>query len=261
MRTDSEIRQWSLAHAPLLQHAHHALTQPLDIDFDLDLPPDLHEQEPRAAARQILLRIRKATVADAFAYGAYSGQIGLGQLFLPPLLQLDQSFVLEGQPSNVGQEVLPRLEASAAFRELDALRTDDRLALQAISRLKTTQIPYRDELVTRLEELLGAYQGDYGDRSLSATAIDAFVAFLNSNRYLRKPSITATPTGDLYAEWTGSDNTLLGIRFFPTGEVQYVLFTPNPLHDSRTDRSSGSTTADALMGKISHLGASGWLTE
>jgi len=47
----------------------------------------------------------------------------------------------------------------------------------------------------------------------------------------------------------------------PSGEVQYVIFTPNPLHKGRTDRSSGTTTADALIEKLRHFLHQKWLVE
>jgi hypothetical protein len=142
-----------------------------------------------------------------------------------------------------------------------ATLSDDRLALQAIRRVQSTQIRYRDKLGARLEDLLRAYQDDYEGHSLSAGAIDALAMFLSANLHFRRPRITATPSGDLYAEWTGPGDLLLGVRFTESGEVQYVIFAPNTLHKGRIDRMSGTTTADTLIGKLPHLVDLGWLTE
>jgi hypothetical protein len=139
--------------------------------------------------------------------------------------------------------------------------SDDRPALQAIGRIRATQIRYRDELAARLEDLLRAYQDDYDGDTLSAGAMDTLVAFLNVNLHLRRPRISATPSGDLYAEWTGPDDSLLGVRFMEAGQVQYVIFARNTLHNDRVDRTSGTTTADALMAKLVHLADLQWLSE
>jgi hypothetical protein len=139
--------------------------------------------------------------------------------------------------------------------------SDDRPALRAIGRLRTTQIQYRDKLATRLEELLRAYRDDYDGNSLSAGAIDPLVTFLDANAFLKRPRVTATPSGDLFAEWTGPGETLLGVRFTESGEVQYALFAPNTLHQDRMDRASGTTTADTLMEKLSYLPDRRWLSE
>jgi len=206
------------------RRASHALTQPLDLDVDPGY------DAPTAA---------DAEVSELEAHAPYSGQTQLANLVI----------------------WRPRLEPSAAFHELDALRSDDRLALQAIRRLETTEVPYKIGLEARLEDLLRAYQEDYEGRSLSASAIDIFVNFLNAYPYLKRPRLSATPFGDLYAEWTAPADILFGVRFMPSGEVQYVILTPNPLHKGRTDRSSGRTTVDALMEKLNHLRDQRWFME
>ena len=65
----------------------------------------------------------------------------------------------------------------------------------------------------------------------------------------------------LYAEWTGPGDTLLGVRFTESGEVQYALFAPNTLHKDRMDRASGITTPDTLMEKLAYLPDQRWLSE
>ncbi len=85
---------------------------------------------------------------------------------------------------------------------------------------------------------------------MSAGAIDALAAFLDANPGLKRPRVSATPSGDVFAEWTGPGDTLLGVRFIESGEVQYALYAPNTLHQDRTDRASGVTTADTLMEKL-----------
>jgi hypothetical protein len=228
-----------------LYRAHHALTQPLDVVFDLDeVLTATEEKEPTSP------------IVGVFQDAAAQAQ--LNSLLMRTLLTLDERYHTQSATPANGPEFPARSEPSGAFGELDALRMDDRLALQAIRSSEATQIPYREKLAARLLEVLKAFKEDYDGRSLSASAIDSLVGFLDTNRGLRRPSLTATPSGDLYAEWTGPEVLLLGARFLPSNEVQYVIFAPNPLHEGRTDRISGLTTADTLMNKIRHLG---WLAE
>lgn len=254
MITVSDVVRWSHARA-----ASHALTQPFDVDAD-DGPPAIAEVNELVIVARAGQRHEDAPPTEASlleAHAPYSGQTELPNLVI--WVRSTQHSFGAGSP-DVGPEILPRLEPSAAFHELDVLRSDDRLALQAIRRLQATQIPYRDSLAARLERLLRAYQEDYEDRSLSASAIDFFINFLNAYPNLRRSRLSATPLGDLYAEWTAAADILFGVRFMPSGEVQYVLFTPNPLHRGRTDRTSGTTTADALFDRL-QLSDQQWLLE
>jgi hypothetical protein len=154
-------------------------------------------------------------------------------------------------------QMLP--EPATAFRELDCQRSDDSQVVEAIKKTAHTAISYRDDLSARLFTLLRAYKEDYDGRILAATSIDVMLKFLSSNPQFTFPSVTATPSGDLYAEWSGPDGALVGVRFFPTGDVQFVIFRPNPHHRGRVDRFSGATTADALLHAISNFGVKGWL--
>jgi hypothetical protein len=140
-------------------------------------------------------------------------------------------------------------------------RDTDEPVLRAIRGLAATQLACRAKLAARLEELASAYEEDYAGGSLSVGAIGALVEFLRQTPSLKEPSVTATPSGDVYAEWVGPQDLLLGVRFLSSGEVHYVIFSPNPVHEGRADRASGTTTADALMKKLSFLDARGWLTE
>ena len=121
-----------------------------------------------------------------------------------------------------------------------------------LQRLARGALPFGARLADRISALAVAFTEDY-EGTLSARAIDAFVTFLEGNAAFGYPDLTATPAGDLYAEWRGANGRMLTIEFLDTGDVRYLVFAPNPRHPQRTDRLSGVTTADALPYTIAPL--------
>lgn len=117
-------------------------------------------------------------------------------------------------------------------------------------------LPFKARLADRVRQLASAYADDYEGRFLSADALGWLLGFLESATSLGYPDLTATPAGDLYAEWRGPKGQRLTIEFLASGEALYLLFSPNPKHYGRMDRLSGMTTADALVltiASLSHL--------
>ena len=115
-----------------------------------------------------------------------------------------------------------------------------------IDRLQTTGIAIKSRLADRIGALSAAYADDYEARNLSVRSLSCLIDFLEASPSSNYPDITATPAGDIYAEWRGPQGHLLTIEFLDSGEARYLHFRPNPKHPHRTDRLSGTTTADAL---------------
>ncbi len=116
----------------------------------------------------------------------------------------------------------------------------------ALLRLDASALPCKARLADRMTKLADVFAEDYDGRDLSARSAEAFVTFLAASPNLAYPDITATPAGDLYAEWRGQHGRLLTIEFLESGEARYLIFRPNPKHPQRVDRLTGTTTADAL---------------
>lgn len=123
----------------------------------------------------------------------------------------------------------------------------------ALSRLKAGPIPYRDRLAARIQALHAAFLEDYAGAAVSARSLLGLIDFLEASRPAGYPDLTMTPSGDFYAEWRGAEDRRLTIEFLDSGEVRYLLFRPNPKHPQRTDRLSGTTTADALAETMAPL--------
>lgn len=146
----------------------------------------------------------------------------------------------------------------AAFEELARVRADDRNFLKVVGDLRNAKtIPENEALSDRLEALLRAYQEDYG-QSLDAESLRTFMSFVSHHPELKRPIITATPDGNLFAEWKGDEGRrYLGVQFLPTRQVRYVAIRPNPQH-VQCIRSSGLVTADQLLAEIASHNVADW---
>ena len=105
-----------------------------------------------------------------------------------------------------------------------------------IRRLQSTSIAYQTRLAERIIKLSTAFAEDYDGHTLSAQSLAGLVDFLEASPASGYPDLTATPAGDVYAEWHGPEGRRLTIEFLASGDARYLLFRPNPKHPQRVDR-------------------------
>jgi len=122
-----------------------------------------------------------------------------------------------------------------------------------IRRLQATSIAYQTRLAERIIKLSTAFAEDYEGHTLSAQSLAGLVDFLEASPASGYPDLTATPAGDVYAEWHGPEGRRLTIEFLASGDARYLLFRPNPKHPQRVDRLTGTTTIDALPETVAPL--------
>lgn len=78
-------------------------------------------------------------------------------------------------------------------------------------------------LQVRLTELAETYFEDYG-QELQLASVRTFLSFLALYPGLRLPCLTATPEGELFAEWSaGADALRVAIQFRPLGQLICLL--------------------------------------
>lgn len=174
---------------------------------------------------------------------------------LSPILN---SFLVSAASPN--KVVLPfEVAQSTAFEDLAKVRADDRNFLKVLRSLRNSELILEKEvLAERLTVLLHDYQDDYG-QSLDAESLNTFIAFVSFHPELKRPIITATPDGNLFAEWKGDEGRrYLGVQFLPTRQVRYVAIRPNPQHPQLRIRTSGIVTTDQLLAEISIHNVSDW---
>lgn len=151
--------------------------------------------------------------------------------------------------------------ALSIFEQLDSLRADDSAVHRQIASLRSKGLQHGEKLASRLEVLLEAYKEDYEDRVLSADSLHGFIDFLGGASSWKCPVLTATPSGEVYAQWKQDRGHLLSLLFLPTCEVKFAVFSPNPRHLERTTPITGLTTVDALAETITPLGVLEWVQE
>ena len=138
-----------------------------------------------------------------------------------------------------------------------AIPADDTIALDALlRRIGASGLSFKARLADRISAVSAAFAEDYDGRGLSVASVDALLAYLETSPAFTYPDLTATPAGDIYAEWRGADARILTIEFLASGEARYLILRPNPRHPQRVDRLTGTTTADALpeiIAPLAHL--------
>jgi hypothetical protein len=116
----------------------------------------------------------------------------------------------------------------------------------------TPIFPSRPGWLSRIDLLVVAFAEDYDGHQPSPSSIDGLIDFVETSPPSHYSDLTFTSAGDCYAEWRGPRGKV-AIEFFASGDARYLVFRPSPRHPQRTDRQTGTTTADALCEIIAPL--------
>ena len=100
--------------------------------------------------------------------------------------------------------------------------------------------------MTSLREMLQEEEGATAD--LDPDSLRAFVAFLHQAPGVRRPGITLTPEGEVYARWQGQGSRLFAVHFISGEKVRFVISRPNPRHPRLVQRVSGVDAVDTILG-------------
>ncbi|EJM14805.1 hypothetical protein PMI21_03527 [Pseudomonas sp. GM18] len=153
-------------------------------------------------------------------------------------------------------------QSVTAFYEIDRRRADSTDVEEHINNLRAfAHIRNADRIADRTADLLELYKEDYDGKSLLSSSLATFVEFLNLNSNSRFPTITATPTGELYVQWKYDDCQRLSIQFLGGSEIKWVVFKRNSMHEQRVDSLSGQTMVDSFFEIANTLGIQGWISE
>ncbi len=153
-------------------------------------------------------------------------------------------------------------EETTVFNEFEALRSDDRTIRKLLAQLRATnEIPYRDRLTARIEQLLEAYKEDMDGRVFSADSLSDLIAFLASARGLKYPAVTLTRGGDLFLSWKREKSHVFSVQFLKTKQCRFAIIRPNERNVGQSEQFSGITTALSLMDFIEHFNVADWAAE
>jgi hypothetical protein len=121
-----------------------------------------------------------------------------------------------------------------------------------------TKLPYAKDLARRISQIQQRLAEDEEDEVfLSPLSLRHLISFLEESKAGR-PQLAPTPTGYLIARWI-SEGRKMTIHFYPDGRAEYYHVSPNPMHANVEDMDSSSTTADALVAKLTPLGVLAWM--
>lgn len=121
------------------------------------------------------------------------------------------------------------------------------------------RLAYSGSLANRLEYLRGASIEEAPEQApISVSSLQSFVSFITREPRLAEPDLVLTYSGNIRAEWHKSRKEHFSVEFLPNGQVRYVVFTRDPDHATRTDRTSGLVSAETVMAKIKPFNVLAW---
>ena len=121
------------------------------------------------------------------------------------------------------------------------------------AKLDASSLSFKKSLADRLNQVAITFAEDYDGASIAPSSLEALVDYLESSPNPAHPDVTATPAGDLYAEWRSRSGQRLGIEFLASGVARFLVVRSNPKHPRQVDRMTGTTTADALAETLAPL--------
>jgi len=146
-------------------------------------------------------------------------------------------------PFDVLDETLPDMEK---IRQLIGFMIDE------------SKIEFARKLADRLHFLYEAVQEDPEEGPVLPGSLINFISFLRNTPKLKYPDVVLTPSNEISAQWRTAPNRHFAVVFQATGEVRFVIFTPNPKDPAKIDRLSGITSVEALMAVSEPHGVLDW---
>ena len=145
--------------------------------------------------------------------------------------------------------------------EVESVKTREPLAA-LLDYLEKFFVPgYGPQLASRLRQLAKDIKGDYeGAVELSLASASYLVSFLEKNRRLKRPTLSATPAGTIIAHWREGQEKMVSAHFLPDGRLNFVAAFPNPRHAQQRARVTGTTTSDAFF-ETARLETYGWVSQ
>ena len=149
---------------------------------------------------------------------------------------------------------------TSPFLKIDKLRKKENVkTLKYISEIpETFESQFSERFSARFKDLFEGSIDDIEERDLSLESLLNFLDFFQSETKLNYPSLVTSPTGNIVAEWRVDSDHHFSAEFFPNKNVHFVVFGPNSIIPSRTDRNSGITHYETLMELIKPKNVDSW---
>lgn len=113
-------------------------------------------------------------------------------------------------------------------------------------------LDYRDKLSARIASLM-PHEDEPDDVALSLNSLQQLLQFLARHTELKCPTVTVTPSGDMYASWQKNRSCVFSVQFMDNGQVKFVV-----LRLQSAQQLSGLTSPEALMATVAPLNVMDW---
>ena len=121
---------------------------------------------------------------------------------------------------------------------------------------------FSKQLANRIQFLFEASKEEYPDEvAILPESLKNFVSFLQSVPNFRYPDVVLSPVKNICTQWRTAPNRHFSVEFLPTGDVRFVIFSPDPMHPDKTNRISGIVSVDSLMRTAQPHGIQSWCSQ
>ena len=123
-------------------------------------------------------------------------------------------------------------------------------------------IPFAKRLADRIQFLFDVSKEEYPDEvAILPESLRNFSGFLQSATKLRYPDVMLSPAKNICTQWRAAPNRHFSAEFLSTGDVHFVIFTPDPMYPEKTTRMSGIVSVDSLLETARPHGVLSWTSQ
>jgi hypothetical protein len=173
------------------------------------------------------------------------------------VLRSNSSITIE----QVVQEATP-VEPESPFDEIIDRLNDDEKIHEIVKFLNQTNMLFSKRLAKRIQFLFEASKEEYpNEGTISPESLKNFVSFLQSFPNLKYPDVVLSPDKNICTQWRIAPNRHFSVEFLTTGDVRFVIFSPDPKHPDKINRMSGIVSVDSLMQTAEPHGILSWCAQ
>ena len=149
------------------------------------------------------------------------------------------------------------------FDKLSDLQTDNEKVFEIIEHVRhQLNLNFNHRLSDRLNFLFEASkEEDPDDMAIAPDSLKHFIGFIQSVPHLKYPDLVLSPSKNIRALWRTGPNRHFAVEFLTTGDVYFVIFSPDQKHPEKIIRLSGQVSVDSLMETAQPHGVITWSSQ
>ena len=155
------------------------------------------------------------------------------------------------------------IDPTSPFEAIEDRLSEDEKVYEIIKFLNDQiNLTFSKQLANRIQFLIEASKEEYPDEvAILPESLKNFVSFLQSVPNFRYPDVVLSPVKNICTQWRTAPNRHFSVEFLPTGDVRFVIFSPDPMHPDKTNRISGIVSVDSLMRTAQPHGIQSWCSQ